>query len=98
MEEVHGAAQAGVGLQDALNHQDEHDHSQISVQGEKESRLVQNWQASHQEGLGVGVAHRKTEQKDQVVESHVDWDTGIVVHDPEENLPRVGAAVAVGTI
>ena len=74
MEEVHGAAQAGVGLWDALNHQDEHDHSQISVQGEKESRHVQDWQARHQGGLGLVVVHRKTDHKDQVVESHVDWE------------------------
>ena len=43
VEEVHGAAQAGEGLQDALNHQDEHDHTQMAVQGEKESHLVQDW-------------------------------------------------------
>ena len=84
--------------QDALNHQDEHDHSQISVQGEKESRLVQNWQASHQEGLGLVVYHRKTDHKDQVVESQVEWDMGLVGHDPEENHPIVGAAGVVGTI
>ena len=36
--------------------------------------------------------------KDQVVESHVGWDMGTVGHDPEVNLPIVGAAVVVGTI
>ena len=55
MEEVHGAAQAEEGLQDALNHQDEHDRPQVAVQGLKKSRLVQDWQASHHKRLGTGV-------------------------------------------
>ena len=33
VEEVHGVAQAGVGLQDVLNHQGEHDHTQVSLPG-----------------------------------------------------------------
>ena len=33
VEEVHGVAQAGVGLQDVLNHKVEHDHTQVSVPG-----------------------------------------------------------------
>ena len=72
VEEVHGAAQAEEGLQDALNHQDEHDRPQVAVQGLKKSRLVQDWQASHHKGLGSVVLHKKTDHKDQVVESHVD--------------------------
>ena len=98
MGEAHGAAQAEEGLQDALNHQDEHDRPQVAGQGLKRSRLVQDWQSSHQKGLGLVVLHKKTDQKGQVVKSHVDWDMGIVGHDPEENLPIVGAAVVVGTI
>ena len=69
VEEVHGAAQAEEGLQDALNHQDEHDRPQVAVQGLKKSRLVQDWQASHHKGLGSVVLHKKTDHKDQVVES-----------------------------
>ena len=57
---------------------------------------MQNWQASHHEGLGSVVLHKKTEHKDQVVEGHVGWDMGTVGHDPEENLPIVGAAVGAG--
>ena len=74
MEEAHGAAQAEEGLQDALNHQDEHDRPQVAGQGLKKSRLVQNWQASHHKGLGLVVLHKKMAHKDQAVESHVDWE------------------------
>ena len=55
VEEVHGAAQAEEGPQDALNHQDVHDHQQVAVHRLKRSRLVQDWHASH--------------HKDQMVES-----------------------------
>ena len=48
--------------------------------------------------MGLVGARRKTDQEDQVVESHVDWDMRIAGHDPEENLPISGAAVVVGTI
>ena len=48
--------------------------------------------------MGLVGARSKTDQEDQVVESHVDGDMGIVGHDPEENLPTVRAAVVEGTI
>ena len=95
---VHGAAQVEEGQQDAQNYQDEHNCPQPVVQGRQKSHLVQDLQASHHKGLGLAGLHKKTEQKDQVVESHVDWDMGIVGHDPEGTLPIGGAAVVVGTI
>ena len=95
---VHGAAHDEEGHQDALNYQDKHDRVQPGVQGRQKSHLVQDLQASHHKGLGLAGLHKKTEQKDQVVESHVDWDMGIVGHDPEGTLPIGGAAVVVGTI
>jgi len=88
-EEVHGAAQAEEGLQDAQNHQDEHDRPQVAVQGLKKSLLVQDWQASHHKGLGLVILHKTTGHKDQVVEGHMDWEVveahkdwelGLVIH------------------
>ena len=71
---VYGAAQVEEGRQDALNYQDGHGCPQPVVQGRQKSRLVQDWQASHHKGVGLVVLHKTTDQKDQVVESHVDWE------------------------
>ena len=95
---VHGAAHVEEGHQDALNYQDKHDCVQPVVQGRQKSHLVQDWQASHHKLVGLVVLHKTTDHKDQVVGSHVDWDMGVVGHDPKENLPIEGAAVVVGTI
>ena len=94
---VHVAAHVVEGHQDALNYQDKHDCVQPVVQGLQRSHLVQDCQASHHRLVGLVVLHKTTDHKDQVEESHVGWDMGTVGHDPEENLPIVGAAVVVGT-